>query len=99
MTNPRRYIALWTALVLVLPLLAYANGKGQWVRKESSGPAPGFSLTDQDNRKVSLGDFRGKVVAVTENSPSMNGSRSRYPSRFSSSTCDRSLIITLGSKS
>jgi len=65
MTNPRKYIALGTALILFLPLLAHANGKGQWVRKESSGPAPGFSLTDQDNRKVSLGEFRGKVVLLS----------------------------------
>jgi len=29
------------------------------------GPAPDFTLTSQDNAPVTLGDFRGKVVAVT----------------------------------
>lgn len=65
MTNPGRHIALWMALMFFVPLFAQANGKGQWVRKESSGSAPGFSLTDQDNRKVSLEDLRGKVVLVS----------------------------------
>jgi protein SCO1/2 len=53
------------ALIVSFPLLAHANGKGKWVKKEASGPAPGFSLTDQDNRKASLGDFRGKVVLLS----------------------------------
>jgi len=65
MTNPRRHIALLMALMFFVPLFAHANGKGQWVRKEASGPAPAFRLTDQDNRKVSLGDLRGKVVLVS----------------------------------
>lgn len=29
------------------------------------GPAPEFTLTTQDNARLSLGDLRGKVVAVT----------------------------------
>jgi protein SCO1/2 len=53
------------ALMLSIPLLAHANGKGKWVRKEASGSAPGFRLTDQDNRKASLEDFRGKVVLLS----------------------------------
>ena len=64
MTNPMRHVALWMALMISFPLLAHANGHGKWVRKEASGPAPGFSLTDQDGRKVSLEDFRGKVVLI-----------------------------------
>lgn len=65
MTRRMEHVALWMALIISFPLLAHANGKGKWVRKEASGPAPGFSLTDQDNRKVSLGDFRGKVVLIS----------------------------------
>jgi protein SCO1/2 len=29
------------------------------------GPAPNFTLTSQDNKPVSLADFRGKIVALT----------------------------------
>jgi protein SCO1/2 len=65
MTRPTRLVALWIALLISLPLLAHANGKGKWVRKEVSGPAPAFRLTDQDGRKVSLQDFQGKVVLVS----------------------------------
>ncbi len=65
MTNPMRHVALWMALIIFFPLLAHAHYMGKWVRKEASGSAPGFSLVDQDNRKVSLEDFRGKVVLVS----------------------------------
>jgi cytochrome oxidase Cu insertion factor (SCO1/SenC/PrrC family) len=34
-----------------------------------SGTAPGFTLTDQFGRKVSLASFRGKVVVLTFNDP------------------------------
>jgi protein SCO1/2 len=34
-------------------------------RLSKIGPAPGFTLTTQDNTRLSLGDLRGKVVAVT----------------------------------
>ena len=66
MTNPRRHVVLWLVLMIFFPFLAHAgDGKGQWVRQESSGSAPGFRLTDQDNRKVALGDFQGKVVLLS----------------------------------
>ncbi len=65
MTRPTRHVALWIALLISLPLLAHANGKGKWVRKEASGPAPAFRLTDQEGRKISLQDFQGKVVLMS----------------------------------
>ena len=65
MTSLTRHVALWIVLIMSCPLLAHANGKGKWVRKEVSGSSPEFSLTDQDNRKVSLRDFRGKVVLMS----------------------------------
>lgn len=65
MTRPMRQVALWMALVISFPLLAHANGKGKWVRKEANGPAPDFTLTDQDGRKFSLRDLRGKVALVS----------------------------------
>jgi cytochrome oxidase Cu insertion factor (SCO1/SenC/PrrC family)/thiol-disulfide isomerase/thioredoxin len=34
-----------------------------------SGPAPGFTLTDQFGRRVSLSEFRGKVVILAFNDP------------------------------
>lgn len=55
---------------LVLALLAWpgpglAHKAGHDERLPVIGPAPGFTLTSQDGQPVSLGDFRGKVVAVT----------------------------------
>lgn len=60
-----RLFALWTAVIFSLPLLAHANGKGKWVRKEVKGTAPDFTLTDQDGRKFSFRDLRGKVVLMS----------------------------------
>jgi protein SCO1/2 len=51
--------ALTILASLILP--AYAGGDGQL---PVIGPAPGFSLTSQDSKPVSLADLRGKVVAV-----------------------------------
>lgn len=60
-----RHVALWMALIVSFPLLAQANGKGKWVRKEVKGAAPDFVLTNQDGQKVSLRDLRGKVVLLS----------------------------------
>ena len=65
MNRPMRHVALWLALIISLPLLAHANGRGKWLRKEVIGYSPGFNLTDQDNRRVSLTDFRGKVILMS----------------------------------
>lgn len=67
MTRPMRHVALlWMSLIISIsfPLLAHANGKGKWLRKEVKGPAPDFTLTDQDGQKVSLRDLRGKVAVI-----------------------------------
>jgi protein SCO1/2 len=60
-----RHVALWIALIISFPVLAHANGSGKWVRKEAKGPAPDFTLTDQEGKKVSLRDLRGKVVLMS----------------------------------
>lgn len=60
-----KHVALLLALFSSFPLLAHANGKGKWVRKPVSGPAPDFVLTNQDGQKVALSDFRGKVVLMS----------------------------------
>ena len=58
------------ALVLVLamvgwPPLILAHEAGQEERLPTIGAAPDFTLTSQDGAEVTLGSFRGKVVAVT----------------------------------
>jgi protein SCO1/2 len=59
-------------LVLVLVALAWpalahdaSHGTIQDARLPTIGPAPDFALTSQDGARVTLGDFRGKVLAVT----------------------------------
>jgi protein SCO1/2 len=53
--------ALTILASLILPAYA-AGGDGQL---PVIGPSPGFSLTSQDGKPVSLADLRGKVVAVS----------------------------------
>jgi protein SCO1 len=58
------------ALVLILALLTspapvQAHEAVQEQRLPAIGAAPDFTLTSQDGTEVTLGDFRGKVVAVT----------------------------------
>jgi protein SCO1/2 len=51
--------------VLACPALVQAHEAGHEQRLPTLGAAPDFSLTSQDGAAVTLGDFRGKVVAVT----------------------------------
>jgi protein SCO1/2 len=46
-----------------LPVLSHQPGKD--ARLSKIGPAPEFTLTTQDGRRLSLKDLRGKVVTVT----------------------------------
>jgi protein SCO1/2 len=47
--------------------LGHQTGKSDrgWARIDADEPAPAFALTDQNGRRVSLAEFRGKVVIVT----------------------------------
>jgi protein SCO1/2 len=60
-----RHTALWLVLVISFPLIADANGKGKWVRKEAQGAAPQFVLTNIDGKRISLRDLRGKVTLLS----------------------------------
>ena len=59
------YFSFCTLHFALRPMEAEANGQGKWLRKKVDGYSPGFNLTDQDNRRVSLTDFRGKVVLMS----------------------------------
>jgi protein SCO1/2 len=54
-------LALLTSPVLVQ---AHEAAHGEEQRLPTIGAAPDFALTSQDGAEVTLGDFRGKVVAV-----------------------------------
>jgi len=54
-----------TAAVLLWPALGVAHQAKGDGRLAKIGPAPEFSLTTTDGGRLSLGDLRGKVVAVT----------------------------------
>ncbi|HZF35783.1 MAG TPA: SCO family protein [Candidatus Angelobacter sp.] len=51
--------------VLVWPPLGLAHDATHDARLPTIGPAPDFALTSQDGARVTLGDYRGNVVAVT----------------------------------
>jgi protein SCO1/2 len=63
----RRLLAVLAALTLVSgwPDLAVAHPAGRDARLAKIGPAADFALTRQDGTRLSLGDLRGKVVALT----------------------------------
>jgi protein SCO1/2 len=62
----RRLPIAAAALVLLLsPALGVAHQAKENGRLAKIGPAPEFSLTTTDGGRLSLGDLRGKVVAVT----------------------------------
>ncbi len=58
--------ALWVAVLLVhLASGALAHAPGNDARLPKIGPAPSFTLTDQDGRRYSLAETRGRVAVVT----------------------------------
>jgi protein SCO1 len=64
--NLQRVVIL-VLVILAWPALAHdaSHHAVQDARLPMIGPAPEFALTSQDGMPVSLGDFHGKVVAVT----------------------------------
>ena len=52
-------------LALMWPMPAVAHKAKEVGRLAKIGPAPEFTLTNTDGGRLSLGDLRGKVVAVT----------------------------------
>jgi protein SCO1/2 len=57
----------WLARILLLALFvapAQAHDAPHDQRLPTIGPAPDFTLTSQDGARVSMRDFRGKVIAV-----------------------------------
>jgi protein SCO1/2 len=59
-------VAVLAALAAVAGAFpATGHAAQQQARLPSIGPAPEFTLTTQDNARLSLKDLRGKVVAVT----------------------------------
>src|SRR5919106_3845553 len=62
----RWYLSILIALVVVgwrTPGLAHKAEEG--ARLSKIGPAPAFTLTTQDGRRLALEELRGKVVVVT----------------------------------
>ncbi|AZO67866.1 MULTISPECIES: SCO family protein [unclassified Mesorhizobium] len=58
----------WPARILLLALMAgsaHAHDAPRDERLPTIGQAPDFTLVSQDSARVSLHDFRGKVVAVS----------------------------------
>jgi protein SCO1/2 len=69
MRMPRTSALVFALAVLAWPLPAPAHDAShhavQDARLPVIGPAPDFTLTSQDGARVSLRDYRGKVLAVT----------------------------------
>jgi protein SCO1 len=57
--------AILASVVLASVLLAQPHEDSDEPPLPEIAPAPGFTLTSQDGARISLADFRGKVVAVT----------------------------------
>ncbi len=60
------YAALLAGLLFFLGAPAQAQtSSNKWDRLDADEPAPAFSLTDQNGRRIALTDFGGKTVIVT----------------------------------
>jgi peroxiredoxin len=59
------FLVLVVAIPIILISLKERGAPSRFIRPLQEGrPAPGFSFPDLEGRKVSLSDFRGKVVLV-----------------------------------
>jgi protein SCO1/2 len=58
------YATLAAGLLLFIGAPAKAD-MNKWDRLDADEPAPAFSLTDQNGRRVALADFRGRVAILT----------------------------------
>jgi len=54
---------LWVALFCPAEILCHDSGDNQ--RLSKIGPAPEFTLTKQDGKRLALKELRGKVLAIT----------------------------------
>jgi protein SCO1 len=61
----RRAVLLLALALLTLPAFVRAREAGGAKSLPVIGPAPPFTLTSQDGKRVALTDLRGKVVALT----------------------------------
>ena len=59
----KRYAAIIRALAFLISLASIGNASGESLPKIK--PAPEFTLTNQDGKRVGLKDLRGKALAIT----------------------------------
>jgi protein SCO1/2 len=59
------YTVIFAAGLLLLGQPVQAQVGNEWNRIDANEPAPTFTLTDQDGKRVSLKDFRGKALLVS----------------------------------
>lgn len=59
------YAALLAGVMLIIGQPARAATGNEWQRLDADEPAPAFTLTSQDGRRVALKDFRGKAIVLT----------------------------------
>ncbi|MDP2810112.1 MAG: SCO family protein [Rhodocyclaceae bacterium] len=52
-------------LLLLVFGLIHAQTGNDWKRLDADEPAPAFTLTNQDGRRVALTDYQGKAVVLT----------------------------------
>lgn len=59
------YTVIFAALFMLLGNPVQAQVGNEWKRLDADEPAPDFTLTSQDGKRVSLKDFRGKAIVLS----------------------------------